>query len=168
MKISEAPRPRSPSHTNTSCPPSPVFENLFGNGLTFVAATWRNRRTVGMLINCLEPPVPVSAHVHHITQIHKYFLVETFSVCRDTRWPVAARSTRPFRRWNTAHVSLPFGPRELPSPCSEARHIVIGGMSKSHVKTSQGCLDSRCQSLTVAWVQLGVVEGDSRWGRSGF
>ena len=33
-------------HVKRSCPPSPVSEHLFGNGLSLVAGTWRNRKTV--------------------------------------------------------------------------------------------------------------------------
>ena len=148
----------------TPMTPSPVFEYLFGNGLTLVAGTWCNHRIVGVLINCREPPVSVSAHVRHITQTRKWSLIGAFAVCRSTRWPVAAWSTHPFAGGTSHTFSLPLRHASAFS-CSKARQIVIGGMSKIRVKTSQGCLRSWCQSFTVAWIQLGVVEGSSPWGQ---
>ena len=114
MKISETPRPRSPSHTNMSgsCPPNQVFENLLGNCLTLVAGTWRNHLVVGVLINCHEPPVSVSAHIHHVTQVDKWSLIGAISVRRDTRWPVAARSTHPFAGGTSHTFHCPFVPHE--------------------------------------------------------
>ena len=61
-----------------------------------------------------------------------------------------------FLMWNITQISLPFVPREC---LLLQRGTSSGGMSKIHVK---------CQSQTVPWIQLGVVEGDSHLGQSGF
>ena len=64
-----------------------------------------------------------------------------------------------FRTCNMAYISTAHCATQVPSSGSEAPHqIVVGGMSKVHVRTSQSRFDFRCQSQTVAWIQLGVVE----------
>ena len=126
-----------------------------------MAGTWRNYHMVGVLIDCHEPPVSVSAHIHHVTQVHRLSLIEPFFVRRDTRLAVAARSTHPFAGGTPHTFYCLFEPRECLFLHEAPHQIVVGRMSKIHVKTSQSRFDSRCQSQTVAWIQLGVVEGDS-------
>ena len=75
--VSQASRPslrRTPIRQGVHC-----LKN-FGNGLTLVAGTWRNHRTVGVQINCLKTPASVSAHFHHLTQINKQSLIEALQI----------------------------------------------------------------------------------------
>ena len=56
------------------------------------------------------------------------------------------------------HFHCPLCPASASSRSQALDQIVVCGMSKIHVKTTKGRLDSCCQSLTVAWIQLSLKE----------
>ena len=143
---------------------------FLGNGLTLFAWTWRNHRVVV----CAAQPPRATRYLFPRTSTTSHKSTKSLSLKRSPS--VGMRGGLWLRGLlilsqvgNTACISLPSVPRE----CRLRQRGTSSNRRwwdcpKIHVKTSQSRFDSRCQSQTVAWIQRGVVEGDSHWGQSGF
>ena len=135
-----------------SCPPNPVFVNLLSNCWDVAqspisrCADQRPRAT----------SICFRAHPRSHTSPQKCLSLKRSPSGYEMACGCEVYFS--FHMLNVANISLPFVLHEclLPQPSTWSdRHW---WMSQIHVKTSQGRLDSWCQSLTVAWIQLGVVE----------